>query len=114
MASPGSRFSRPTTGVLGVGALGVLSVGLITGGLWYDAHRSTQAVDRAREQFAAARAAPVPPQPIASTPSEAPAPTSPGTSSPVAVEQPGGGTDEVAAAPAASVVSSPPAAASAV
>ncbi|MDX2357070.1 hypothetical protein [Dietzia sp. PP-33] len=70
MALRDSRFSSPSATALGMGALGVVSVGLISTGLWYDSHRSAQAVERAREQVSTAQTSQVTPEPVAVTTSE--------------------------------------------
>ena len=67
MASLDTRFTRPSLTAVGMSALGVLSVGLITTGLWYDSHRSAQAVERARAQEEAAQTGGPTAEPIAST-----------------------------------------------
>lgn len=70
MALRDARFSRPSTPAFAMAAVGALSVGLISGGLWYDSHRSAEAVDRAREQVSAGQSAQSTPEPVVATTSE--------------------------------------------
>lgn len=70
MAPLDTRFPRPSATALGMSALGVLSVGLISTGLWYDSHRSAQAVERAREQVSSGQTSQIAPEPVALTTSE--------------------------------------------
>lgn len=67
-----TRFSLPSGTAIGVGVMGVLSVGLISGGLWYDSHRSAEAVDRAREQVASEQTSQATPEQVASTMADEP------------------------------------------
>ncbi|WP_159077980.1 hypothetical protein [Dietzia sp. JS16-p6b] len=71
-----------------MGALGVVSAGLISTGLWYDSHRNALAVERAREQVSAAQTADASPEPVAVTTSEPADEGAPGDSTETSVESP--------------------------
>ncbi|KAA0917948.1 hypothetical protein [Dietzia sp. ANT_WB102] len=89
MAWLDTRFTRPSFTAVGMGVLGVLSVGLISTGLWYDSHRSAQAVERARMQVESAQTAGSTAERIAGTTSERR--TEPSSTDPTTEEQ---GTEE--------------------
>ncbi|MDV8002276.1 hypothetical protein [Rhodococcus sp. IEGM 1408] len=107
MALRDARFSRPSTAAFAMGAVGVLSVGLISGGLWYDSHRSAEAIDRAREQVSAGQSAQLTPEPVVAATSEQPTSAEPTSEQPTSEPS----TSETSTEPGAEESSQIPAAA---
>lgn len=105
MAPRDTRFTRPSITALGMGAVGVVSVGLISTGLWYDSHRSEQAVERARQQVNTAQTAHAAPEPVAASSSERStgSSTPESTGNPTESPEPPESVEVEAAAPAAIV-----------